>query len=172
MKTIMKQRTTFLAVVLASFSMALISQENTSETILISKVNKISTYTSNDNGFLQTDGKKEATNFTINTSIELNGNTGEQDIDFEVQETSNLLSISIHCLLESGASKIEVRDPMGNKKGEFQLKGTNNKTDGWEEKVNGHIQKQFNNPMKGDWKIRIYANQASALVDITAQQQQ
>lgn len=86
----------------------------------------------------------------------------------------NYLKLTIGAELSKGTFLVEILDPKGVKQGSFSLvteestvKGNNTTV---MEKVMGNIMKEFRNPMKGDWIVRITPEKATGGVSISIDQ--
>jgi hypothetical protein len=144
-----------LVIALLSLSLLSFGQTKVNNSILVRKYNKpVSSVNLND---------QERSDFTIQRAIALTDTTGEKDVEFTINADTNALGILINCHLEKGTVSIEIRDPQGNKKGVFKLKETTNTSSGWREQVSGKITKEFKNPIKGIWTIRIRADTATII---------
>jgi hypothetical protein len=162
----------FLILFTVGFSLSVLGQVKTKDSILVHKYNKpIQFNVGANSGLLSQSDDNERTDFTVQRSISFRDTTGKKDIEFTVNESTSGLGMLINCRLEQGSVAIEIRDPEGNKKGVFQLDGATHSSSEWREQVSGKIAKEFMNPIKGVWKIRISANKATAIMDARVQQQ-
>ena len=103
----------------------------------------------------------EETDFSLTREIRLSDNSGSKTIPIEVNKGAFELLLSVNCNLSSGTLNVEIYDPKGTKRGNFSVKGSNDKS-GWSETVGGTINKRFGSPMNGEWSLKFIAKKVSA----------
>jgi len=118
------------------------------------------------------------TDFNVKRQIELNGEKDIQEIFLPVSENNSLLSLKITSVIHEGDLTIEVYDPEGERQGNFSIGCQyNSKTSrgaggskSSPETVNGQILRTFNNPISGDWIVRIIPNNPVGSLQIESSQ--
>lgn len=169
---IILKKQAFLLILFLGISFFTLGQQKAADSIVVRKYTAPFKSTSSANsGLFSSTNNEERTDFTIQRTIALTDTTGEKDLEFTVNESTNALGILINCMLQEGLITIQIQDPQGTKKGVFQLEGSANGSSEWSEQVNGKIAKEFMNPIKGIWKIKISATKATAQIDAMVQQQ-
>ncbi|MEE4176711.1 MAG: hypothetical protein V2I46_04305 [Bacteroides sp.] len=115
---------------------------------------------------------QERTVFNTERALILENESKEQQITIDVSETYDALSLNIGANLHEGKLTIEIFDPSGEKQGNFsigtQLEGVSNP--GTRERVQGKINKVFENPRKGKWLVKISPLNAKAQINIQVRQ--
>lgn len=131
-------------------------------------------------------GQVDQTDFTTERKIQLNNFSGKKDVKINVnkellkgnEEGEHLdkptfvLNIHISSSIVTGDLSIEIYDPKGIKKGKFSTSAETDKTETvrFREEVNGKINKKINFPMKGDWVVKVVAENTNGVVLISSGQ--
>jgi hypothetical protein len=122
--------------------------------------------------------QNQNTAFNLNRSIILypDKDTKVKDITLEVNEKTTIFSLNVACKVKLGNLTIELYDPKGDKQGEFSIESQMdqklplNGDDKYErEIIEGNIQKEITNPIKGKWIIRLIPLKTYANVNIQSQ---
>lgn len=111
----------------------------------------------------------------LNRSIVLSGDSKTEEIIIKVDEQTLELSLSVKSSVSKGKLSIEIYDPKGEAQGNFSVgtqlnsnKGGDKETGKKEEVVSGRINKLLNDPIRGNWIIKIIPDQAMGKIDITS----
>ena len=103
---------------------------------------------------------------TLNRSIQFDGSSDTEDIKIEVADATKKLYVSINSTIKSGHLTVEVYDPKGNKKGNFSIESQVKSSNKKKELVCGQMQKQIDDPIKGNWVIKLIPNNVAGDVSI------
>lgn len=118
--------------------------------------------------------QNESSTFELKRSIKLTEeDTDIQNITLNITEKTVYVGLGISCKVFLGNLKIELYDPNGKKHDEFSVESqikdkSDGKTDNFYEKetVEGQIEKILNNPIKGNWIVKIIPQGALASIEI------
>jgi hypothetical protein len=117
---------------------------------------------------------KETVNVQKSRQFGFNEESTKTESKVTVGNEYNYLGLAINAELLKGTFLVEILDPKGVKQGSFSLvteestvKGSNTT---FLERVMGNIMKEFRNPMKGDWIVRITPEKATGSVSISISQ--
>jgi|GEM_PF-2884539 len=117
---------------------------------------------------------RETVNVQKSRQFSFNEESTKAESKITVGNEYNYLSLNINADLLKGTFLVEILDPKGVKQGSFSLvteessvKGSNTTVT---ERVMGNIRKEFRNPMKGDWIVRITPEKATGGVSISISQ--
>lgn len=119
---------------------------------------------------------QERTQFNIYRKIELKEDSNPKQIGIEVNTKECRFNLRIRSSIRAGAVTLEIYDPKGKKHGNFaigcqtdpdytlnqQAPGESNST----EHVNGMTSKLIENPLIGEWQIKILPQKAVGEVKI------
>jgi hypothetical protein len=103
------------------------------------------------------------------------GESKASEVKIKMTDEHNYLTIGIQSSFWTGTLSIELIDPKGVNQGKFTLKTddlvvTGDKTRVNEE-VKGNMQKDFSNPMKGEWIVRAIPLSAKGHIEVSIVQQ-
>jgi hypothetical protein len=98
------------------------------------------------------------------------GESKATEVKIKMTDEYNFLKIMISSSFRSGQITVELMDPKGEKRGEYNLKSneliiTGDNTT-IQEEVSGNMQKDFNNPLKGEWIIRAVPVAAEGTINV------
>lgn len=135
----------------------------------------------------------QPTTFNLTRTITFNDNSNTEVIVIPVDKPITNLTMSVISMITKGNLSVEIYDPIGTKIGNYsvgtQLKDPEKKDEtstlsgGDREKmeyllkklnhearrtetVQGHINKSFENPQKGDWTVKLISTKATGKVTI------
>jgi hypothetical protein len=98
------------------------------------------------------------------------GESKASEVKIKMTDEYNYLKILINSNFSSGQITVELLDPKGEKRGEYNLKsnemiitGSNTTV---QEEVSGNLQKDFFNPLKGEWIIRAIPVSAEGTINV------
>ncbi|WP_298758554.1 hypothetical protein [uncultured Psychroserpens sp.] len=103
---------------------------------------------------------------TLNRNIQLDGSSDTEEIKIEVASNAKKLHIGINSTIKSGYLTVEVYDPKGNKKGNFSIESQVKSSSKKKELVCGQMQKHIDEPIKGDWVIKLIPNNVAGDISI------
>ena len=103
------------------------------------------------------------------------GESKPSEVKVKVADEEGYLVIMIQSSFRSGSIAVELLDPKGENRGKYMLKTddlivTGDKTSVMEE-VSGEMQKDFVNPLKGEWTIRAIPVSAEGTINIMIRQE-
>jgi len=112
-------------------------------------------------------------NFSIVTAFNEKINFTSSDTDYtiilEVNKPLTHIDVKFTSLIDKGDMVIEILDPNGKREGGFELEAKDaNDPKGKSTSVNGIMGKRINNPLKGEWTIKIELAKAEGVVDVYA----
>jgi len=120
--------------------------------------------------------KENCSNTNTTRNIQLDDSSSNEVVKVEVKENAKHLMIGVNSTISSGSLTMEIYDPKGNKQGNFSVesmmssssssKGKNKET------VCGQLNKSFQDPMKGDWTIKLKPKKVSGKIQINSHQLQ
>ena len=110
----------------------------------------------------------QQTDLHINRSIELSGNTSEEQIVIEVEAGAIELNINIRGRLTLGEVEVEIIDPSGERQGNLSMKNHVKAGDNKRETVNGRLSKNVKNPAPGQWIIRLKSVEAKGNINLNS----
>ena len=98
------------------------------------------------------------------------GESKATEVKIKMTDEYNFLKIMISSSFRTGQIAVELLDPKGEKRGEYNLKSneliiTGDNTT-IQEEVSGNMQKDFNNPLKGEWIIRAVPVAAEGTINV------
>lgn len=111
------------------------------------------------------------TRFEINRSINFHPKKDIEptNIIIKVDKQTVNFFLDISCKVRLGGLTVEIYDPKGEKQGEFSIESQMDKKlpltgsdENEREIVNGNISKQINEPIKGDWFVKLIPNNTFA----------
>ncbi len=119
-------------------------------------------------GFALPDNEKVSTQ--RKATLTFKGESKPSEVKVKVTEEEGYLKIMVHSSFESGSVSVELIDPKGENRGKYTLKTddlivTGDKTTVREE-VTGDMQKDFVDPLKGEWIIRAIPVAAEGKIDV------
>lgn len=112
---------------------------------------------------------QEQTMFNIQRTIELKHESQIKEVKFEMNEKDCRFDLRISSVVQKGEVTVEIYDPNGKKQGNFSV-GCQVGSEDSLEIVNGMITKRIDNPILGDWKVKISPNNANGKVTILFEQ--
>jgi hypothetical protein len=131
-------------------------------------------------------GQEEATTFNLERQIILNGESENLEVILSVSEQDNGLILKIKSNIQEGDLTIEIYNPKNEKQGNYsigsQLKSTKSSSNKNQtekelealginkEKVQGTITRSIENPLKGNWVVKIIPKNAKGMVTIVSDQ--
>lgn len=123
--------------------------------------------------------KQGSTNFQ--TEIILNNETGVREKIIPLNDSLNSITIMSYSLIQTGSLTLEIFDPSGEKQVNYSIKcpSKNNARVNKYKKIDhnligldenkaasGDLIRTIKNPIKGDWKAKIYSDQTSGVIYI------
>lgn len=115
------------------------------------------------------------TNFTLNRKVALMQESETKEIKVNCKENLNVFDMVIEASIYKGNLKIEIFNPKGKKIDSFDiessiLKDTKSQTlTEWESNmVTGQIHKSFENPLPGNWIVKIIPDEVFGDVNISS----
>jgi hypothetical protein len=98
------------------------------------------------------------------------GESKISEVKIKMTDEYNFLKIMISSNFRAGQITVELLDPKGEKRGEYNLKSneliiTGDNTT-IQEEVSGNLQKDFSNPLKGEWIIRAVPVAAEGTINV------
>lgn len=115
------------------------------------------------------------------TEIILNNETGVQEKIIPLKDSLNSITIMSYSLIQTGSLTLEIFDPSGEKQVNYSIKcpsknnprvnkykKIDNNLKGLDENkaASGDLVRTIINPIKGDWKAKIYSDQTSGVLYI------
>ncbi len=101
------------------------------------------------------------------TNVKVTGDSKTKEVNIDVEEEIQMLNVMIDGIVTSGNMDVGVYDPSGKKKGSFSIECD---TDSSGEEVHGLLNRNYNAPMAGTWKVKINSEKAHGNVMITSLQ--
>jgi hypothetical protein len=120
-------------------------------------------------------GQVPPKNFYITSRVSFDSLTENCEIKFPVFQRE-ILRLRIMSSISEGELSLEFYNAQGEKQGNFSIgsQSLSAKKDSTKKQsidlVRGEISKDFDNPIKGEWKIKIIPKNASGYLDITSSQ--
>ncbi|WP_298903327.1 hypothetical protein [uncultured Psychroserpens sp.] len=114
----------------------------------------------------QQNNQKHCDAITLNRSIQFDGSSDTEEIKVEVADSAKKLYVSINSTIKSGYLTVEVYDPKGNKKGNFSIESQVKSSNKKKELVCGQMQKHIDDPIQGNWVIKLIPNNVAGDVSI------
>lgn len=113
---------------------------------------------------------KDLVSIRRKATLTFTGESKTSEVKINMTEDYNFLKIFIQSSFRSGSIAVELVDPKGEKRGEYHLKSndliiTGDKTTIQEEVV-GNLQKDFSNPLKGEWIVRAVPVSAEGTITV------
>ena len=110
------------------------------------------------------------------SSLRFENESEKSEVKVNMTGDYNLLLIQIASSFESGKVTLEMIDPKGEKRGSFNLKTDDpivvkGKNTTSKEMVSGNLNKEFQNPLKGEWIIRAIPVDATGSINISITQE-
>lgn len=110
------------------------------------------------------------------SSLRFDNESEKSEVKINMTADYNFLQIQIASNFESGKMTLELIDPKGEKRGSFNLitddpivvKGKNTTS---REMVSGNLNKEFRNPLAGEWIIRAIPVDATGSINISITQE-
>jgi len=114
------------------------------------------------------------TGYQVSRTIELEDSSDTEEIKLEVSENMKALSIGINSTIDAGSLTMEIYDPKGNKQGNFSVESSTSSSSKGKRKelVCGQLNKAIENPMKGDWTIKLKPKNVTGKINIHSHQAQ
>ena len=107
---------------------------------------------------------------TTNRTIKLENSSENEDITIAIPKDLGCMHIAISSTINSGYLTVEIYDPKGNKKGNFSIESQVKSSASKSEMVCGQLQKQINDPIAGDWVVKLIPNNVSGDISINTLQ--
>lgn len=120
--------------------------------------------------------KGNCSNSNTTRSIELDDSSSNEVVKVEVKDNAKHLMIGVSSTISSGSLTMEIFDPKGNKQGNFSVESMMSSSSSSKgknkESVCGQLNKSFQDPMKGDWTIKLKPKKVSGKIQINSHQLQ
>lgn len=100
----------------------------------------------------------DLTRVNFERTIQLENDSKAEDVILEIEAGTELFDLMIECSLVAGKLVIEVFDPDGVKQGNFSAATQLDSEK--QERVQGRFMKTLNDPMPGNWKVKIVPTSA------------
>jgi hypothetical protein len=118
--------------------------------------------------------KQNCSNYNTTRNIELDDSSSNEVVKVEVKDNAKHLMIGVNSTISSGSLTMEIFDPKGNKQGNFSVESmmsSNSNSKGKnKETVCGQLNKSFQDPMKGEWTIKLKPKKVSGKININSHQ--
>jgi len=119
---------------------------------------------------------KEKTSYNLHRSIEMQDDSDVKEIKIEVNEEDCMFNLRVKSSINAGSLKLEIFDPAGKKQGNFSigcqidsdksLQDSSRRNGKISESVNGLTSKLIDNPMLGNWVVKISPEKTSGNITI------
>lgn len=115
-------------------------------------------------------GQTETFRVDKSTALDFKNESKKAEVKIKMSEEFNDLRISIACVVELGSIEIEIYNPKGEKQGNYSIKSEETITMGDQTTKNsfaqGNIDKNFKDPIEGEWIIKAIPTAATGKVNI------
>ena len=105
-------------------------------------------------------------------NITLDGSSDTENIKLEVADNVKDLHLGINSTISSGYLTVEIYDPKGGKQGYFSVESQMSSGAKKKEEVCGQMNKQINEPMKGEWTVKLIPKNVKGKISIMSHQMQ
>jgi len=111
---------------------------------------------------------------SLSRSIKLDKSSKKEEIKIEVADNVKCLNIGLNSTISEGSLTAEIYDPNGDKQGYFvvesQLSSSSSSSGKNSEMVCGQLNKTINDPMKGDWVVKLKPKKVTGKIQIHTHQ--
>ncbi|WP_353779456.1 hypothetical protein [Winogradskyella sp. 3972H.M.0a.05] len=114
--------------------------------------------------------QKQCSGVSTMRNIEFNGSSDVEEIKVEVSDDTENMSLNVNGTIKSGYLTVEIYDPKGKKHGNFSIESQLKSSSKKKELVCGQMQKIIEDPMKGDWVVKLIPKDVSGEISICAMQ--